>query len=126
MYNSFCFLQSAPQQQSWPTSLPSHNIQPVQRVPKEQDILLSQQMQTMQQTLNQLVQLVSAQQSEQQQLKNEVGLLRSELNRVESSATAQPSWIPQLESTFAGYFDRQQKKLDEVASPTKTQQAYIS
>ena len=91
---------------------------------KEQDggAVSSQQLNTMQQTLNQLLQLVTAQQAEQQQLRSEITQLRTELGRVEATRNVAPSWISQLESTFAVYFDRQLKKLDEVNSPSKAQQ----
>ena len=84
----------------------------------------SVQFQMMQQTLDQLVQLVSAQRVEQQQLKNEIGQLKAEMTRMQSPATVQPSWIAQMESTLAVYFDRQLKKLDEINSPVKTQQVF--
>ena len=80
------------------------------------------QLQAMQQTLDQLLQLVSAQRAEQQVLKSEVSQLKSEITRMQSPATVQPSWIAQMESTLAVYFDRQLKKMDEINSPAKTQQ----
>jgi hypothetical protein len=43
---------------------------------------------------------------------------------MQSPATVQPSWIAQMESTLAVYFDRQLKKLDEINSPAKTQQVF--
>ncbi len=92
--------------------------------PKEvtPDVGTNAQLQVMQQTLDQLLQLVSAQRVEQQQLKSEVNQLKSEITRMQSPATVQPSWIAQMESTLSVYFDRQLKKLDEINSPSKTQQ----
>ena len=119
-----------PSQGAWPTVLPSHGLpQPAQRPkdpPREADVApaaTNAQMQTMQQTLDQLVQLVSAQRSEQQQLKNEIVQLKSELNNQRlQSANPTPPWATQLETTLAVHFDRQFKKLDEINAPSKTQQ----
>jgi hypothetical protein len=117
-----------PAQAAWPSVLPPLNVQQLQR-PKEPpvretDAGNSAQMQMMQQTLDQLVQLVSAQRAEQQQLKNEIGQLKAEMTRMHSPEPIQPPWIAQMESTLAVYFDRQTKKLDEVNSPAKTQQVF--
>lgn len=76
----------------------------------------------MQQSLDQLVQLVSAQRVEQQELRNEITHLKSEISRMQSPSMIQPSWISQMESTLAVYFDRQLKKLDEINSPSRIQQ----
>ncbi|KAK4023828.1 hypothetical protein OUZ56_009226 [Daphnia magna] len=119
--------QASTAQPTWPSVLPPLGIQPLQRpkepVARETDAGNSAQLQMMQQSLDQLVQLVSAQRAEQQQLKNEIGQLKSEMTRMQSPATVQPSWIAQMESTLAVYFDRQLKKLDEINSPSKTQQS---
>lgn len=97
---------------------------PKEPVARETDPGTSAQLQVMQQSLDQLVQLVSAQRAEQQQLKNEIGQLKSEMTRMQSPATVQPPWIAQMESTLAVYFDRQLKKLDEINSPSKTQHVF--
>lgn len=76
----------------------------------------------MQQSLDQLVQLVTAQRAEQQLLKNELSQLKSEISRMQSPSNVQPTSIAQIESTLAAYFDRQLKKLDEINSTSKTQQ----
>ncbi|XP_046460109.1 enhancer of mRNA-decapping protein 4-like isoform X4 [Daphnia pulex] len=119
--------KALPAQAAWPSVLPPLNVQQLQR-PKEPpvretDAGNSAQMQMMQQTLDQLVQLVSAQRAEQQQLKSEIGQLKAEMTRMHSPEPIQPPWIAQMESTLAVYFDRQTKKLDEVNSPAKTQQS---
>ncbi|XP_059352148.1 enhancer of mRNA-decapping protein 4-like isoform X3 [Daphnia carinata] len=119
--------QASTAQATWPSVLPPLGIQPLQRpkepAARETDAGSSAQLQMMQQSLDQLVQLVSAQRAEQQQLKNEIAELKSEMTRMQSPATVQPPWISQMESTLAVYFDRQLKKLDEINSPSKTQQS---
>ena len=116
-----------PAQAAWPSVLPPLNVQQLQR-PKEpaarETDAGNPQLQMMQQTLDQLVQLVSAQRVEQQLLKNEIGQLKAEMTRMHSPETIQPPWITQMESTLAVYFDRQIKKLDEVNSPAKAQQVF--
>lgn len=125
--------QSMPiqQQQNWPSVLPTHSVQQPLRStketmtvvpPRETDAGTAAQLQLMQQSLDQLVQLVTAQRVEQQQLKSEITQLKSEMTRIQSPDTVQPSWISQMEATLAVYFDRQLKKLDEINSPSKTQQ----
>ena len=83
----------------------------------------------MQQSMNQLMQLVTSQQAEQQQVRQEIVQLRAELGqRSAESSRAQTqvsdSLIPKLESVLGVHFERQQKKLDEINNPAKTQQVF--
>ena len=129
------FFQKAPQPTitattpaaTWPNVLPPL----VQSRPKEQPARVQDRtdgdlaLQNIQQTLSQLVNAFSAQQTEYQRLRTEISQLRTDLNRVESAQTAgtsKPQWLPQLEATLTRNFDRQQKKLDEMNAPNKTNQ----
>jgi len=107
--------------QTWPTVLPSH----VQNRPKEQhskprenDASLT----AIEQTLNQLVKMVAAQQADQLQIKNEIMQLRTDFGRINDAQATKPAWVPQLESTMALHSDRQLKKLEETSSSARTQQ----
>ena len=127
------FFQKAPQPTitattpaaTWPNVLPPL----VQSRPKEQRVQDRSDgdlaLQNIQQTLSQLVNAFSAQQTENQRLRTEVAQLRSDLHRIESAqtvGTAKPQWLPQLEATLTRNFDRQQKKLEEMNAPNKTNQ----
>ena len=130
----FSHLQSSVQQpgsvvaapvvvQAWPTVLPNHQ----QRSAVADATAV--QLQTMQQSMNQLIQLVTSQQAEQQQMRQEIVQLRAELGqRSAESSRAQTqvsdSLIPKLESVLGVHFERQQKKLDEINNPAKTQQVF--
>ena len=120
----YFFLQNATQpapamMQTWPTVLPSH-------VPKEQPAksrdMNNVSLTGVQQTLDQLVKMMAAQQADQLQVKNEIKQLRTDFSRLESVIAAKPAWLPQLESNLALNFDRQLKKLEETNSSAKTQQ----
>ena len=83
----------------------------------------------MQQSMNQLIQFVTSQKAEQQQMRQEIVQLRAELGqRSAESSRAQTqvsdSLIPKLESVLGVHFERQQKKLDEINNPAKTQQVF--
>lgn len=113
--------------QPWPTVLPNHVIQQHQRpapsVTAAADTT-SVQLQSMQQSMNQLIELMTTQQAEQQKMRDEINQLRAELSQSTRNAAGVKAAdiIPQLESTLNGHFERQQKKLDEINNPTKTQQ----
>ena len=82
----------------------------------------------MQQTLNQMLQLMSAQQTEQLKMKSEISQLSSEINRIQSAQTPdedQKALSSQLETTLGACFDRQLKKMDDMNSPAKTQQVLL-
>ena len=106
---------------STPSVLPVHDVQ---QMPKEVavDTGLNVQLEKLQQSMGQLLQMVSDQGAEQQVLKSEISHLKFEITRIQSPATVQPFWIAEMESILAAYFDRQEKQLDEMNSPAKTQQ----
>lgn len=96
--------------------------------PKE-DVELSGQLMTVQQTLNQMLQLMNAQQAEQLKMKSEISQLRSDINRLQSvqapvAQQDQKALSSQLETTLGVCFDRQLKKIDDINSPAKTQQVF--
>ena len=119
--------------QSWPTVLPNHIIQQQQQrsAPSSVTETTSIQLQSMQQSMNQLIELMKAQKAEQQKMRDEINQLRTELGQSTSSRNAAgvkatADIIPQLESTLNGHFERQQKKLDEINNPAKTQQVLLT
>ena len=82
-------------------------------------------MTAIEQTLNQLVKMVAAQQADQLQIKNEIMQLRTDFGRINDAQATKPAWVPQLESTMALHSDRQLKKLEETSSSARTQQVFL-
>lgn len=120
--------------QAWPAApvVPNHSSQPPVRSKETSlDVDLSNQLTGMQQTLNQMLQLMSVQQTDQLKMKNEITQLRSEVSRLQSvqstssSQQGQQALSSQLETTLGVCFDRQLKKIDDINSPAKTQQVAL-
>lgn len=110
--------------QTWPTVLPSHvQNRPKEQPPKPRENEVS--LTAIQQTLDQLVKMVAAQQADQLQIKNEIQQLRTDFGRIQDAQSTKPAWVSQLESTMALNFDRQLKKLEETTSSTRSQQVCL-